>query len=77
MRAQEWIRIASRREVVGRSLRVAGVVGSILIAINYADRLLLGNIGSTEYVKMLLTYCVPYAVSTYASVAAIMDISRD
>jgi len=56
---------------VRRSLRVALVVGSLLVAINHGDHLLSGDLPPTGWLKMALTFLVPYAVSTYASVGAI------
>jgi len=64
-------RIALRRDVVERSIRVAIVVGTILVLINHASGLMHANISLTEGVQMALTYCVPYCVATYASVQAI------
>jgi hypothetical protein len=66
-----WISIACRRDVVIRALRVAVLVGTILVAINQGDVLLSGTLAPEGIGKIVLTYCVPYAVSTYASVAAI------
>ena len=66
-----WLADAMRRDVVGRSLRVAALVGSILIAINYTDRWLAGALTRADWIKMGITYLVPYGVATYAAVAAI------
>ena len=68
--AQSWIAVSRRRDIVTRSLRVAAVVGTILVTINYADKILSGTLSQTDWIKMLLTYCVPYCVSTYAAVGA-------
>jgi hypothetical protein len=65
--------IAIRPDVVKRSRRVALLVGTILVIINYFDRLLDGSLLTIDYIKMTMTYCVPYCVSTYASVSAIME----
>ena len=67
-----WLRLAMNAGVVRRSSRVALVVGTILVAINYGDRLISGELAAGDVVKMVLTYCVPYCVSTYAAVAALM-----
>lgn len=67
-----WLVIASARATVHRSLRIAAVVGSILVAINYGDRILAGTIGRIEFIKIGLTYCVPYCVATYAAVSALL-----
>ncbi|HEX9583118.1 MAG TPA: nitrate/nitrite transporter NrtS [Gammaproteobacteria bacterium] len=66
-----WCRAARRRDVAGRSTRVALIVGTILVAVNYTDRWLDGSLGQIDYVKMLLTYLVPYCVSTWVSVSTL------
>ncbi len=67
-----WLRIAMRPDVRQRSLKVALLVGIILAAINYTDRLLAGTMTAIDYCKMGLTFLVPFAVSTHASVSAIL-----
>jgi len=69
---KRWLRIALRGDVVRRSLKVGAIVGTILIAINQGDALLAGAISAEVLTKILLTYCVPYCVSTYASVSAVL-----
>lgn len=66
-----WLSIAVRRDVVMRALRVAVVVGTVLVCINQGDILLRGDLSVGIAAKILLTYCVPYAVSTFANVQAI------
>jgi hypothetical protein len=63
-----WLRLATRREIVLRSTRVALVVGTLLALINHGDRLLGGGIDSVAALKIVLTYMVPYGVSTWAAV---------
>lgn len=53
-----------------RSLRVAAVVGTLLVAINHGDRMVHGELDFGAYLKMGLTYLVPYGVATYAAVSA-------
>lgn len=65
-----WLKIALRRDVVRRSVKVASLVGTILALINYWDRFFPYTLDATAYTKIALTYCVPYCVSTYASVSA-------
>ena len=73
---ERWLTAALRPEVVGRSRRVALLVGTILVVINYTDVLLAGRITLHDGIKMLLTYLVPYCVSTYASVSIIREHER-
>ncbi|MEO1204065.1 MAG: nitrate/nitrite transporter NrtS, partial [Pseudomonadota bacterium] len=55
-----WFRLATRRDVVRRSLKVGLVVGTVLTAINQADAIVGGNVTMTVLVKIAMTYCVPY-----------------
>jgi len=57
-----------------RSLRVALVVGSVLALINYTDRALTASLGTADWIKIGLTYLVPYGVSTYAAVDALRQM---
>jgi hypothetical protein len=61
-------RLACSNGVPRYSLAVAVVVGTILNLINQGDALLWG--GEVNLVKLGLTYCVPYCVSTYGAVMA-------
>lgn len=50
-----------------RALRVAAVVGIVLFAINQLDVVLRGELTLVVAAKILLTFAVPYAVSTYSA----------
>jgi hypothetical protein len=50
-----------------RSFYVALAVGTVLNLINQGDALL-GSV-SINWLKLVLTYCVPYAVCTYGAVS--------
>lgn len=50
-----------------RALRVALVVGVVLFAINQLDVVLRGDVTPLVVTKILLTFAVPYAVSTYSA----------
>ena len=68
----DWLKIATRRDVVMRGLKVGAIVGTILTAINQGDLILSGNLGAENAWKIPLTYLVPFCVSTYAGVSAII-----
>ena len=57
------------RPVLRRALRVAAVVGTVLVAINQGDILLRGDVTPGVAAKIALTYLVPFAVSTYSALA--------
>lgn len=58
-------------KVLKRSLKVAAVVGTLLIAINQGDRIIAGD--GIDWLKALLTYLVPFCVATYGAWTALRD----
>ncbi len=62
---------AFSRYVVINAFKVALIVGSILAIINHGSAIASGDLSSGAIVKILLTYLVPYCVSTYSAVKAI------
>ena len=68
-----WWQVATRNQVIARSLKVSVIVGTILIGINHGDALVGGEAATDLAWKVPLTYLVPYAVSTYAAVDAILS----
>ncbi len=68
---KEWLAIAIQRDIVLRGLKVAAIVGTILVAINQGDLILSGQLDTTAAWKIPLTYFVPYCVATYGGVSAI------
>ncbi|MDH3445770.1 MAG: nitrate/nitrite transporter NrtS [Deltaproteobacteria bacterium] len=71
-----WLAIAQRKDIVTRAAIVSAIVGTLLVAINQGDALLQGMITPAVVAKIVLTYCVPYAVSTYASVEAMRSAGK-
>ena len=59
-----------RRETVLRAIKVALVVGPILIIINHHDALLKFEFNNHLYFKCFLTFFVPDCVSAYSSAQA-------
>ncbi len=68
----DWLKVATRNDVVRRGLKVGLVVGTILAVINQGNRILVGEWSMEILLKIAMTYLVPYCVSTYASVSAIL-----
>ncbi len=68
-----WLRVATRPDVVLRASKTAVCVGALLILINQGDVIVSGTMTAIGVGKMLLTAMVPYCVSTYSSVGAILQ----
>ena len=66
---KRFFAIAIERGTVATSARVALVVGTVLGLINYGDRIFLrSDMRAIDWVKLAVTYCVPYCVATYGAV---------
>ena len=65
--------LATDPSVVKRAAMVAVVVGIILAIINHGHRLIALDVDAGTAVRILLTFLVPYSVSTYSSVQAVRD----
>jgi|TARA_B100001142_G_C13862481_1_gene472767 Na+(H+)/acetate symporter ActP len=65
------IEIVTRTDVLIRALKMASIVGVVLAIINHGDHILLGTMTATNWIKVLITFCVPFCVSTISSVLAI------
>ena len=65
-----WLNYAFQRDVVMCSGKLALVVGTLLMLINYGDKLYFGHMQVIDWGKICLTYLVPYFVSTYSAVEA-------
>ena len=59
-----------RPDIHRRALKVSLIVGCLLAAINHGDTLLAGQMASNQWLKVLLKFCVPYAVSWYSALMA-------
>ena len=61
----DFLRLAFGHGTLKRALLTTMVVGTILTLINHGDIILEG--GSLNYVKVSLTYCVPFCVTTWGA----------
>lgn len=74
-RERAFIDALIQRRTVRRASCVSIIVGSILIAINQGDLLMAG--AAPPVWKVLLTYFVPYAVSSYSTAALVSEQLAD
>ncbi len=63
-----WLSMAFEASILKRSLIVTLLVGTVLMMINHGDAIISGSVTSTHIFKIVLTYIVPFLVSTYSSV---------
>ncbi|MBM75416.1 MAG: hypothetical protein CMK59_08435 [Proteobacteria bacterium] len=67
---KQYLSLATRRSIIKRGLGFSIIVGSILVIINHGDRLNSDDIAQIPIYKVLLTYLVPYVVSSLSSIQA-------
>ena len=74
---REWLRLCFEKKVMLRALKYAIIVGLILVTINHGDAVIRGEVGRQQVVQMMLTFLVPYTVSTLSSVGAIREMGAE
>ena len=65
-----FLRCSVKRSTVLRATGVALVITPILIAVNQWERIAAGAFDARFFGKVVMTFCVPYLVSTYSSARA-------
>ena len=75
--ASGFFEIAVRRTVVRRAAFMALVVGNVIGALNHGDKIVMGLMSGTDWIKVGLTFLIPYSVSTISSVMAFRDQERN
>ena len=71
MNQNNFISLAFSKQIMFRAFNVAFLVGTILALINHGEKILSSTLSSEDFVKIVLTYLVPYGVSTWSAVQAI------
>ena len=70
---KNFLNIATSYPVCRRAAIIALIVGVVLALINHGDKFLTTGLSQGDIVKILLTFLVPYAVSTVSSVLTIRE----
>lgn len=63
--------LAFSKDVVSTAMKLALIVGTILGLINHGPDIVNNTLSSGQVFQILITYLVPYSVSTYSSVKSI------
>lgn len=67
-----FISASLRPEVVRTAFRIAIIVGTVLALINHGPAIFSLTLKMQNIAQILLSYLVPYSVSTYSSVKIIL-----
>jgi hypothetical protein len=68
-----FLALATSGRVVKSSIKVSLIVGTVLALINHGPAIVQMSLSSDQFFQILLTYLVPYSVSTYSAVKAIQN----
>lgn len=68
-----FLDVATRPAVIKRAAVMGLIVGNVIGALNHGDKIIMGLMTPTDWLKVGLTFLVPYTVSTVSSVLAIRD----
>ena len=71
-KVRQFLRFAFMRSTVIRAVKVACVITPILTVFNHTPEIVDLRLGMSFWVQVLLTFTVPYCVSTYSSAMASM-----
>jgi len=74
---RQFAYFALRRPTIVRGLKVACVITPILTLMNHYHEIVTLNLSVRFWLQTVMTFCVPYAVSTYSSaMQAVADHRR-
>lgn len=62
------------KQIMRRALRVSAVVGTLLCIINQWEAIFID--GKPDFLKVVLTYLVPFGVSTYSAVLLKKELTK-
>lgn len=74
---RHFLKLCFARDIVTRAGFTALPVGTLLMVINHGDVILTGQIETIRLFKIILTFLVPYTVSTMSSVSTILSMRRE
>ena len=76
-RARLFAKYALEKRCVTRSVKVALLVGTVLALINHYDSIISASFSLVVTLQILVTYAVPYSVSTFGSAMQGVQMEMD
>lgn len=77
MNLRAWLRAATHSATARRAGVTSLIVGLILTAINHGPAIFAGQLTGERIVQILLTFAVPYTVSTVSSVSTRHEMNSE
>lgn len=73
-----FFQAATERKTTVTAVKVALVVGTVLALINYGDHIFLrGDMHIGDWLKLVVSYTVPYCVATYSAAKYAVTHGKD
>ncbi|QZT38779.1 nitrate/nitrite transporter NrtS [Halosquirtibacter xylanolyticus] len=69
-------RLIISKQVVSTAIKLSIIVGTILGLINHGTDIVNNTLSSKQILQIMVTYLVPYSVSTYSSIKSIMCFEK-
>lgn len=73
-KAHSYIELAFGGGTPRKAAVTALIVGTVLVGINHGDAIIQGE--SVSLIKVILTYCVPFLVTTWGAVTGKMSAAK-
>ena len=74
---RHFIKLTFQKQTVNTAIKVSLIVGVILNLINQGDSIFSLEFQHVNYVKLILTFLVPFAVSVYSSAQTKKEIQKE
>jgi hypothetical protein len=71
---RNWLLLALSTSVRRRALLTAALIGTLLALINHGSELISGQMTRAQWLRVALTYLVPYCVATWSSVQTMRQL---
>lgn len=71
--SQPMWRLAFNRNLMRRAALTAAIVGPAIAIINHGDRLFTGQMMGGDWLRVGISFLIPYSVSTASSVLAVIS----
>jgi len=71
---RDWLQLAMSASVLRRALLTSALIGTLLALINHGNELFSGQMTRGHWLRVAMTYLVPYCVATWSSVQTIRQL---
>lgn len=74
---KEFLLYCTSKYCVRRSIKVSLIIGTILALLNHFDAIINNTLTRINIIQIVLTYLVPYMVTTYGSASEAVRMTKE